>query len=88
MNMFVKVRNWVTTRATLPGREDKGMIKLIWETIVKQYGGQPNAVQYGHTAGWKCKYQKPYEKSIGDKIDETSSSIGDTISSWFKDEDD
>jgi len=47
-----------------------------------------DAVKYGKTAEWKCQYQKPYEKTIGDSIKSTSNSIGDTISSWFKDEDD
>jgi len=47
-----------------------------------------DSVKYGKTAGWKCKYQKPYEKTIGDSIKSTSDSIGDTISGWFKDEDD
>ena len=32
--------------------------------------------------------KKPYEKTIGDSIKSTSDSIGDTISGWFKDEDD
>ena len=30
--MFVKARNWVTTRAILPGIADRGMIKLSCET--------------------------------------------------------
>ena len=32
MKILVNVRNWVTTSPTRPGTEDRGMIKLIWDT--------------------------------------------------------
>ena len=40
MKIFVNVRNWVTIRATLPGMADKGMIKLIWETMTIAIDGK------------------------------------------------
>ena len=32
IKMFVNVRNCVTTNATLPGIQDIGIMKLIWDT--------------------------------------------------------
>jgi hypothetical protein len=40
MNIFVKVRNWVATSPTLPGTEDKGIIKLIWDTMTIALAGK------------------------------------------------
>ena len=33
MKILVNVRNCVTIRATRPGIEDNGIIKLMWDTI-------------------------------------------------------
>ena len=49
--------------------------------------GFSNAHQYGKKAGWSCKYQKPYEKSLDEKFEDTTDNIGSTIKSWFKDDD-
>ena len=32
MNTFVNVKNWVTINATLPGKAERGTMKLIKET--------------------------------------------------------
>ena len=40
-----------------------------------------NAYNYGKTAGWKCSYQKPYETSISDDVD----NIGGAVSDFFSD---
>ena len=42
-----------------------------------------NAYKYGKTAGWKCSYQKPYEKSIGDKTDNALGVVSDFFSDLF-----
>ena len=45
--------------------------------------------KYGKKVGWTCTYQKPYEKTAGDRAEEITDSISDTISNWFdKDKDD
>ena len=50
--------------------------------------GNINAYKYGKTASWRCSYQKPYETSISDKVDNVTGAVGDFIGSIFsKDED-
>ena len=39
MNMFVNVKNWVTTSATLPGIAERGIMKLKLEaTTIIMHG--------------------------------------------------
>ena len=42
-----------------------------------------DAYRFGKTAGWKCSYQKPYEKSIGDKTDNALGVVSDFFSDLF-----
>jgi len=47
-----------------------------------------NAHKYGKTASWRCSYQKPYETSISDKVDNATGAVSDFIGGLFsKDED-
>ena len=39
MKMFVKVKNCVTTKATLPGMADRGIMKLILDAITIVFDG-------------------------------------------------
>ena len=40
MNMFVRVKNCVTTKATLPGIFDTGMMKLTLDAITMVIDGR------------------------------------------------
>ena len=73
----------ITWRTTNPS---KGWFVNPKEKKKTTYGWN-NSHQYGKKAGWRCKYQKPYEKSLDEKFEDTTDSIGSTIKGWFKDDD-
>ena len=77
----VNPRTWRTTN------KSKGWFVSPNEKRKTTYG-MDNAHKYGKTAGWECTYQKPYEKSLGEKFEDASDSVGSTIKGWFKDDDD
>ena len=43
-----------------------------------------DAVRFGKTAGWKCSYQKPYETTISDDVENATNSVGDFFGDLFK----
>ena len=42
-----------------------------------------DAYRFGKTAGWKCSYQKPYETTISDDVENATKSVGDFIGGLF-----
>ncbi len=42
--------------------------------------GNSSAYTYGKTAGYECKYQKPYENSLSDNVGSAVDSVGDALS--------
>ena len=76
----IKPKTWRTTNPS------KGWFVNPKEKKKTTYG-LSNSHQYGKKAGWSCKYQKPYEKSFDEKLEDTTDNIGSTIKGWFKDDD-
>ena len=45
-----------------------------------------NNINYAAFANYECSYQKPYEKTVGDRAEDLSNSITGTIKGWFDDD--
>ena len=45
-----------------------------------------NNINYARFANYDCRYQKPYEKTMGEKAEDLADSVGDTIKGWFDDD--
>ena len=80
------INDW-KPRSWRSGNPSKGYFVSPKEKKTNTYFQMANAHKYGKRAGWECTYQKPYEKSFGDKLDDATDSIGSTIKSWFSDDD-
>ena len=54
----------------------------------KEAATSSDAVKFGKTAYYDCRYQKPYEKTVGDRAEDLTDSVGDFFEKLFNDDDD